>query len=85
MSKSDPHENLRHLEKMFGTSDSTIRDAVALQQFTLKNWYERQDIISRTDQAISADDSASLRQRAGLMQFSTKLKTANALLRKIGR
>jgi hypothetical protein len=46
---------------------------------------ERLSIIEMTDEAISTDDNASMRQRSQLMNFSKKLKTANALLRKIGR
>jgi hypothetical protein len=84
MSQHDPHPNLQHLEKMFGTTDSTIRDQVALKVFATKSWHEREDIISRTDQAIAADDS-SPRQKSSLMNFGRKLRTANTLLRKVGR
>jgi hypothetical protein len=69
---------------MFGTTDSTIRDQVALKVFTTKSWHEREDIIQKTDAAI-ADDSSSLRQKSSLMNFGSKLRTANTLLRKVGR
>jgi hypothetical protein len=80
----DPHEYLKYLQKTFGTDDPHIRDQVALQQFSIRNWSEREDIIQKTDAAISADDS-SLRQKSSLMGLAKKLKTANALLRKVGR
>lgn len=81
----DPHEHLKHLEKMFGTDDPHTRDQYALKTFTGYSWHERESIIAQTDAAIGADDDASLRQRSQLMDFSRKLKTANALLRRVGR
>jgi hypothetical protein len=81
----DPHEYLAYLQKAFGTNDPHTRDQIGLQIFTTKSWHEREDIIARTDQAVGADDGVSLRRKSQLMDFGKKLKTANAMLRKIGR
>jgi hypothetical protein len=80
----DSHPWLKHLQDHFLTDDPEQRDQTALQSFTKYSPHERTDIIRLTDQAIG-DVDVNLRQRSQLMQFSTKLKVANSLLRKVGR
>jgi hypothetical protein len=80
----DAHPWLQHLQQHLSTDDPEQRDQRALQFFTRHSPAERNEIIARTDSAVTEVDS-SLRQRSQLMQFSKKLKTANTLLRKAGR
>jgi hypothetical protein len=84
MAQHDDHRNLQYLEQMFGTKDPHIRDQIALKVFSTKSYHEREDIIQKTDAAIASDDT-SLRQKSSLMNFAGKLRTANALMRKVGR
>ena len=65
-----PTRDLKHLADRLGTDDPNFAEQTALRTFTTYAPHERQDIIEKTEAAISQeDDGTSLRQKSQLMDF----------------
>ena len=81
---TDDHYFFKKLAERFGTDDPKMLDDIAAGVFATYAPFDRNDVINKTEEALGNDD-VSLRQRAQLLDFYRKLKTANNRLRRAGR
>jgi hypothetical protein len=77
---TDKHPFLRHLSDRLNVTDPDALDDAALATFVRYSPHDRQSILDQTEAAIG-EESGSMRQRAGLHQFSRKLRQAHTALR----